>query len=147
MGRSRRYLLLVPPLVVGASACGSDDDSDGAAEGAATEIDVALEEFQFTPTEWTVAAGQEITINLENNGSVDHEWVILRPGVTIESEADLPETEEELLAEFVYWEDEVSPDDPKTETFTAPPAGTYQIICAIEDHFDAGMEGSLTVEA
>jgi uncharacterized cupredoxin-like copper-binding protein len=30
-------------------------------------------------------------------------------------------------------------------TFTAPAAGTYQVICAIETHFDAGMEGSLTV--
>jgi uncharacterized cupredoxin-like copper-binding protein len=29
-------------------------------------------------------------------------------------------------------------------TFQAPPAGTYQIICAIETHFDAGMEGTLT---
>jgi uncharacterized cupredoxin-like copper-binding protein len=29
-------------------------------------------------------------------------------------------------------------------TFTAPAAGTYQVICAIETHFDAGMEGSLT---
>lgn len=82
-----------------------------------------------------------------NNGSIDHEWVILKPGVTIESEADLPETEEELLADFVYWEDQVSPDDSKTETFTAPPAGTYQIVCAIEDHFDAEMEGTVSVEA
>ena len=147
MGKSYRYLLCIAPLVVGAVACSSDDDDNGAAEGAATEIDVAMEEFQFTPTDWTIAADQEITVNLENNGSVDHEWVILQPGVTIESEADLPETEEQLLAEFVYWEDEVSPGDPKTETFTAPPAGTYQIICAIEDHFDAGMEGTLTVEA
>jgi uncharacterized cupredoxin-like copper-binding protein len=66
--------------------------------------------------------------------------------VTIESEADLPETEEELLADFVYWEDEVEPGDSKTLTFTAPAAGTYQIICAIADHFDAGMNGTLTVE-
>jgi len=33
----------------------------------------------------------------------------------------------------------------KTLTFTAPDAGTYQVICAIETHFDAGMEGSVTV--
>lgn len=147
MRKSSRHLLVVAPLVLGVVACSSDDDSDAAAEGPATEIDAAMEEFQFTPTEWTVAADEEITVNLENNGSVEHEWVILQPGVTIDSEADLPETEDELLADFVYWEDEVAPDESKTETFTAPPAGTYQIICAIEDHFDAGMEGTLTVEA
>jgi uncharacterized cupredoxin-like copper-binding protein len=116
-----------------AVSCGGDDD-----DGGSTEIDVSMEEFMFTPTEWTVAADQEITVNLENNGSVEHEFVVLQSGVTVESEADLPETEEELLADFVYWEDEV---------VTAPPAGTYQVICAIEDHFDAGMTGTLTVEA
>jgi uncharacterized cupredoxin-like copper-binding protein len=69
----------------------------------------------------------------------------MQPGVTIESEADLPPTEEELLADFVYVEDEVDAGDSKTLTFTAPAAGTYQVICAIETHFDAGMEGTLTV--
>jgi uncharacterized cupredoxin-like copper-binding protein len=69
----------------------------------------------------------------------------MRPGVNIDSEADLPDTEEELLAEFVYVEDEVEAGANKTLTFTAPDVGTYQVICAIETHFDAGMEGSLTV--
>jgi uncharacterized cupredoxin-like copper-binding protein len=137
--KSLRVSIVVVALL--AAACGGDDD-----DGSSTEIDVSMEEFMFTPTEWTVAAGEEITVNLENTGSVEHEFVILRPGVTVESEADLPETEEELLADFVYWEDEVEPGDTKTVTFTAPAAGTYQVLCAIEDHFDAGMTGTLTVE-
>ncbi|MFP5255319.1 MAG: plastocyanin/azurin family copper-binding protein [Acidimicrobiia bacterium] len=33
-----------------------------------------------------------------------------------------------------------------TEAFTVDEAGTYQVICAISSHFDAGMEGTLTVE-
>ncbi len=32
-----------------------------------------------------------------------------------------------------------------TNTFTAPAAGTYQVICKIPGHFSAGMEGLLTV--
>jgi uncharacterized cupredoxin-like copper-binding protein len=137
--KSLRVSIVVVTLL--AAACGGDDD-----DGTSTEIDVSMEEFMFTPTEWTVAAGEEITVNLENTGSVEHEFVILQPGVTVESEADLPETEEELLADFVYWEDEVEPGDSKTVTFTAPAAGTYQVICAIEGHFDAGMTGRLTVD-
>ena len=112
-----------------------------------TEIDATLDDFKFSPTEWTVAAGEEITIELENNGSVLHEFVILQQGVEISSEAELPETEEELLASFVYWETEIEPGQSKTETFTAPEAGTYQVICAIETHFNAGMTGTLTAEA
>jgi uncharacterized cupredoxin-like copper-binding protein len=74
-----------------------------------------------------------------------HEWVLLQPGVTIEAESDLPDTEEELLADFVYVETEVEVGDTATLTFDAPPPGTYQVICDIETHFDAGMEGTLTV--
>jgi uncharacterized cupredoxin-like copper-binding protein len=66
-------------------------------------------------------------------------------GWNIDSEADLPDTEEELLADFVNVEDEVEAGANKTLSSTAPDAGTYQVICAIETHFDAGMESTLTV--
>jgi uncharacterized cupredoxin-like copper-binding protein len=144
MGKAIIGLVAVVPLVFGFAACGSDDDDDGG--GSSNEIFAEMEEFDFTPTSWSVAANEEVTINLTNSGSVEHEWVILQSGVTIESEAELPETEDELLADFVYWEDEVEPGDSKTLTFTAPAAGTYQVICAIADHFDAGMDATLTVE-
>lgn len=137
MSKWRIGLIVAVPLMLLLSACG----------GASTSIKAELSDFQFSPTTWKVVAGEEITIELTNNGSVDHEWVILQPGVTIDSEADLPATEEELLADFVYWEDEVEKGDSKTLSFTAPPVGEYQVICAIEDHFNAGMEGTLTVEA
>ncbi|MEX1126291.1 MAG: cupredoxin domain-containing protein [Acidimicrobiia bacterium] len=116
-------------------------------DSASTDLKVTTTDFQFSPNSWTVPAGEEISIDITNDGSVLHEWVLLQSGVTIDSEADLPETEEELLADFVYVEDEVDAGATKTLTFTAPEAGTYQIICAIETHFDAGMEGELTVVA
>jgi uncharacterized cupredoxin-like copper-binding protein len=106
-----------------------------------------MTDFHFSPDSWTVPADEEITIELTNDGSVEHEFVILKSGVTISEEGDLPETEEELLADFVYWEDEVEAGETKTATFTAPPEGEYQVICAIEGHFTAGMEGTLTSEA
>jgi uncharacterized cupredoxin-like copper-binding protein len=137
MRKGTTWLMLALPLGLLLSACSS---------GPSTEISATMEDFAFTPTEWTVAAGEEITVELTNDGSVEHEWVILQSGVNISSESELPETEEELLADFVYWEDEVEPGETKTVTFTAPPAGEYQILCAIEGHFDAGMEGTLISE-
>ena len=130
----RTGLAVIMPLALLLTACGSS---------ASTEISAEMSDFQFSPGSWTVPAGEEITIELTNNGSVQHEFVILQPGVTITEESELPETEEELLADFVYWEDEVPAGETKTATFTAPPAGEYQVICAIEGHFMAGMEGSL----
>jgi uncharacterized cupredoxin-like copper-binding protein len=84
---------------------------------------------------------------MTNDAEIAHEWVILQPGVTISSEDDLPETEEELVANFIYWEEEVESGDTATFTFTAPAAGEYQVVCAIPGHFNAGMEGTLTVSA
>jgi uncharacterized cupredoxin-like copper-binding protein len=136
VAKRRLITLTVLGLMIVLSGCGG---------GAATEIDATLKDFAFAPNSWEIAAGETITINLDNEGAVEHEWVLLRPGVTISDESELPATEEELLADFVYWEDELEPGESKSLTFTAPEIGEYQIICAIESHFDAGMKGTLTV--
>lgn len=147
MGNTRVFAAIVAlgSLVFAASACGSDDDDGGGDDAGATELEATLSDFQFDPDSWTAAADEDVTIALTNDGAVAHEWVILQSGVTIESEADLPETEEELLADFVLTETEVEAGESQDMVFNVP-AGTYQIICAIETHFDAGMEGTLTVE-
>jgi uncharacterized cupredoxin-like copper-binding protein len=138
MSKWRIWLAMVLPVAFLVASCSS---------GPSTEITADMEEFEFSPVEWTVPEGEEITIELVNNGTLEHEWVILQSGVTISDESELPETEEELLADFVYWEDEVEAGESKTVTFTAPPAGEYQVICAIEGHFESGMEGTLTSES
>jgi uncharacterized cupredoxin-like copper-binding protein len=138
--------MVVLAIVVG--ACDGDDaggDDDTGGSDASTNLEVTTTDFQFSPNSWTVPAGAEVSIDITNDGAVVHEWVLMQPGVTIESEADLPETEEELLADFVNVEEEVEPGATTTLTFTAPTAGTYQVICAIEGHFAAGMEGELNV--
>lgn len=136
-GLPKIALLVIAVVLVGAG-CSSDD-------GASTDIEATLDSFEFSPDSWEIPAGEEITITMTNAAAIAHEWVILKPGVTITSEDDLPETEEELLANFVYWEEEVEPNATATHTFTAPPAGEYQVVCAIPDHFNAGMKGTLTV--
>jgi uncharacterized cupredoxin-like copper-binding protein len=135
-----RIALLVIAVVLVGAGCSSDD-------GASTDIEVTLDSFEMSPDSWEIPAGEEITITMTNDAEIAHEWVILQPGVTISSEDDLPETEEELVANFIYWEEEVEAGDSATFTFTAPPAGEYQVVCAIPDHFNAGMEGTLTVSA
>ena len=138
----RHALKGLAPFALLSVACGGGDDD------ASTGIDATLADFSFSPAEWTVTAGEEVTIELQNNGSVLHEFVILQPGVEISSEAELPATEEELLADFVYWETGwITPGQSKIGNFTAPEAGVYQVICAIATHFSGGMIGTLTAEA
>lgn len=134
----RPIIAVLALLVIALSACGGSG-------GPSSEISVDMTEFAFDPDSWEIPAGEQITVQLTNSGTIEHEWVILKPGVTITDESELPDDEETLLAEFVYWEEEVEPGGSKTLTFDAPPAGDYQIVCAISGHFNAGMEGSLTV--
>ena len=124
------------------SACGDDDagtdDGDGT-EAAPTSIQATATEFQFSPDSWTVPAGEEFTIELVNDGSVEHEWAVIKQGEDIASEAEFAEDK-------VLFEVEAIPaGESTTESFTVDEPGTHQVICAIAGHFDAGMEGSLEV--
>ena len=125
-------------MVVALGACGSDDDSSS--EGASTSIEATATDFQFDPTAWTVPAGEEFTIDFTNDGNVEHEWAVLKAGDDITSEDEF--AEEKVLFEV----EAIAAGTDTSEAFTVAEAGEYQVICAIETHFDAGMEGTLTVE-
>ena len=120
-------------ILITAAGCG--DDSGG---GASNAIETTASEFQFDGNEWTVSAGEEFTMDFTNDGSVDHEWAVLTEEIS--SEAEFSE-------DIVLFEVEATPPgESVSQSFTVDDAGTYQVVCALEDHFDAGMEGTLTVE-
>ena len=141
MLQSRKRVALVS-LVLAAfvvASCGSGGDSNGGDRPASTELTTSIVEYQFTPDTWKVPAGEQITITITNDGALQHEWVLLQDGVRISTEAEFEEG-------FVNVEQEVAPGETQTLTFEAPPAGTYQVICAIPGHFDAGLQGVLNSE-
>ena len=130
----KKILFVLLGLTLFLSACG--------AGGPSTTINVTMTDFHFEPTEFTVPAGQEITINATNNGAVLHEFVIFKLGM------DAGEKFGDEDEENIYWEVEAQAGESLTVTFTAPSEpGEYQIVCGTEGHFVAGMVGSLTVVA
>lgn len=134
MGFRLLRVAVAAPLLLLAS-CGDDDGDE-----ASTSIDATASEFQFEPDSWTVPAGEEFSIEFQNDGSVEHEWAVIKLGEDIESE-------DEFAEDKVLFEVEAVPaGDSTTQSFTVDEAGDYQVICALETHFDAGMEGTLTVE-
>jgi plastocyanin len=138
----RRLLTVAVALLVAVplGACGDDDDAGSGDGAASTSIEATATEFSFDPDAWTVPAGEEFTIDFTNDGTVEHEWAVINLGDDLDSEADFAE-------EKVLFEVEAIPAGESTEqSFTVDEAGTYQVLCAIETHFDAGMEGTLTVE-
>lgn len=113
--------------------CSSDAADDGNLTASATE-------FAFTPTAWTATAGQPFTIDFTNAGVTEHEWAVITLGDDLETEEDF--TEDKVLFEV----EKIPAGTDTTQTFTVAEAGTYQVVCALDGHFNAGMEGVLTVE-
>jgi len=132
--RRSRLAAGVLVLAITLVACGGDDDDAGG-----NSIQARAAEFSFEPTSWTVNAGEEFSIEFTNGGAIEHEWVVIELGEDIESEDEF--AEDKVLLEI----EAVPAGESTTEPFTIDAAGTYQVICAVPSHFNAGMEGSLTV--
>ncbi len=92
-------------------------------EGSAEESIVA-DEFFFRPDEIRVAAGETVNLVLDNRGDAFHTLTIE------ELDFELRAAGGERIA----------------GALEAPPPGSYEFICAVPGHADAGMVGTLVVE-
>lgn len=108
-------------LAIAVVGCGG-----GAGTPAAATLTAEGTEFAFGPAQWTVQAGQEVTVNFENAGSIEHNWVVLGAGV--------------ISTGLVAAGNEGS------VTFSIAQAGEYTVICDVPGHREAGMVGTLVVE-
>lgn len=140
--------LIVTALLT--AACGGGDDATAPVTQATTttqaatttgptsssDISAAAEEFSFSPDGWMAGAGSEVTLQFENQGAIFHTWVILSSPI---------ESESEFSEDLIVFETSAAAGEAVTITFTAPAAGTHQVICKVPGHFNAGMEGLLTV--
>jgi uncharacterized cupredoxin-like copper-binding protein len=119
------------------TACGA-----AGANGPSTTLNVDMNEFMFTPTSYTIPAGQKITLELKNSGSIDHDFIILKKGVKVKGSFD-----HEKQMDDIYFHAMLKAGKSGEFTFTAPAeAGEYQIICGVLGHFQAGMIASLIVQ-
>jgi uncharacterized cupredoxin-like copper-binding protein len=119
------------------------DFVDAANWDTAKTVTIEMSEFAFTPKDITLEAGQPYILEVVNKGTVKHEFtagaffrtVATRKAETAESEVKVPFfTEIEVFA------------GKKAELFLIPLIpGTYELVCEIEGHFEAGMFGTITV--
>ena len=117
------------------TACREDGDKP------LTTIDVDMTEHKFTPNEFTIPAGAEITINLNNIGTQPHEFQILMLGAKVDETVDKDGNSTK------YWSAIARPGESKSLSFTAPSEpGSYAIKCSAPGHTLAGMVGTLHVK-
>ncbi|MCM8748065.1 cupredoxin domain-containing protein [Thermomicrobiaceae bacterium CFH 74404] len=109
-------------LVVVTAACIAPNRA--APTGESTEVRVVAREFAFEPAAIQVQAGRPITVILENQGAVEHEFEV--HGVDFHLHAGPGQTVKGSL------------------TIATP--GTYDVTCEIPGHKEAGMAGELVVD-
>jgi nitrite reductase (NO-forming) len=136
MNMTRKHFLVFVVFMligVGIVACGGDS--------APEEVDLAfegLDTLRFVPDSASVPANTQINVTLTNAGSLEHDWVLVSPGIDLAT-ADASDAIGGANSGVVPG------GETRTFGFTSPPAGTYQFICIVPGHALAGMVGTFTV--
>jgi len=105
-----------------------------------TRIDLELSDFLINPDRLIVPAGSEISLHVSNTGSITHDFTVMEIGANVGDRYDQEDQNN------VYWEIEVRSGETMTVQFLSPDEpGTYQIVCSMPGHVQAGMLGSLEV--
>jgi uncharacterized cupredoxin-like copper-binding protein len=128
------FILPILAVVLMLSACGKD--------GPSSQISFTMTDFAFNPNEFTVPAGEEITLNVAHNGTMEHNFIIMKYATNA---GDMFDDEDKVN---IFWEVDLQPGESETVQFTAPQQpGTYQVICGMPGHLQSGMLGKLIVTA
>jgi len=107
-----------------------------------TSINLSMTDFAYSPNQFVVPAGREITLDIVNNGAVLHNFILMITGVSIDHGFD--ETDEKNI----YWKIELAPGESVSTSFMSPyEPGDYLIVCSTPGHYQAGMTGTLIVVA
>jgi uncharacterized cupredoxin-like copper-binding protein len=113
-------------------------------------LSVAATEFAFAPVALTAKAGQPVTIALQNNGAVEHDWSIREIEISGEAKSSSDAHAGHTMAGMGNESKlhiAAGIGGKGTLTFTPSTPGTYEFYCAVAGHKDAGMAGTLMVTA
>ena len=93
-----------------------------------------------SPPVWTLPKGKRTIFTFENQGVLAHNWVVVRPGVSV----PIPFDEKRASDLLLYDLGKVPSSGTTYVTFTTPDPGTYQVICTLSGHYPF-MQGRLVV--
>ena len=134
--------LIVVGVLVGACGDSSTNTTGEIADrsGPPFGVAAAAREFEFIPDSWTVPSSALLVLDFDNQGTVEHFLVVIADRAVVPSAAGLDDAQ-------VYRSLRAPAGERASDTFLAPAvAGSYQVICIVPGHLEAGMTAVLTVE-
>ena len=124
----RRLLPLTALLLVVAAGCGDDDDTAGRTVTVqkGETATVVAKEYSFDPETIVLTGSGELTVELDNQGTLAHNLRVFDGGTDIGGTPTFAGGE------------------PRAGTLDVEP-GEYELLCTVGDHAALGMKGKLTV--
>lgn len=112
---------------------------------AANEVDVTLAEFTVTASQTVYTAGQTYHFVVTNAGKIGHEFMVMpqMPGM---GNMDMSTLDQMSLGMIPV--DDLPPGTTKTIDITFPAStgpATYELVCAVPGHYNAGMHLTVLV--
>ena len=131
-------------LTVATVGCGAD--SNDGANATSNNITGTLHEWAVEVDATTAAAG-DVTFTVTNEGTIGHEFLVVKTdiavgGIPLDGDHFAEPTDGiEVINEI----GEFAKGTTETLTVNLTP-GTYQLVCNLPDHYEAGMSISFKVE-
>jgi soluble P-type ATPase/plastocyanin len=126
LGRLREAWFLAAIAVASLALAGGVMAADRWIEAGATTISVHASDVAFSPATVRIRAGETVVVEFVNDDPVFHDWEVI--GVANVDAGARPGQVQRIR-------------------FTIDRPGTYAIECSVEGHAEAGMVGTLVVEA
>jgi uncharacterized cupredoxin-like copper-binding protein len=133
---------VVKPLLAAALLCGAVAllASGCSGDADASEATIAIRYSEFIPGDLTAPAGVPVTINLENDDPIEHEWIVGTDDVH-----ERHRTGTEPFHDAIPTEVTIPPLSSRTTTVTFDAPGEYSFICHLPGHEAYGMTGIIFV--
>lgn len=126
------------------SAVGEPGDASQPSRKVTITMKETPEGMIYAPDTVSVSKGEQIEFDIENAGTLDHEFVL---GTKASNQAHKHEMEEN--PEMEHEEPnavEVDPGEKATLLWRFTNPGTFEYACLIPGHYEAGMHGTVTVK-
>ncbi|NWG05403.1 MAG: cupredoxin domain-containing protein [Chloroflexi bacterium] len=132
--------ILAALLILALSACVSETRP-------ASDLTVEMNDFSYTPSSITVAAGELVEMKIKNIGQIEHDFVVERIDVSSVSTEGSGVGEHHMGGNHEEYDLHVSTIAGETSVLKFIPnaPGIYKIFCSVDGHEAAGMIGELIV--